>query len=290
MRGKLSAARRRTNTDFWSVVNVTGHRRFSSREESFGYFRWRQLQYLFNDDSIPYTELSGKTVLDFGCGPGDDLVGVVEQSAPSRLIGADISPTSLAEAADRLALHPGDVEFLLLREAEPIPLADRSVDVVLAMGVLHHCPDLDFVLAELARVLEPHGSIYTMVYNRSSVWAHLYVPYIRQIVEGVDREVPFEQAFRRSTDGGDCPYSVCFAPDEFAVVAERAGLVATSRGAAVSVAELRWLSHRLDALGDQRLATEDREFLARLMFDAHGRPVADGLVAGIDAYYELTPA
>jgi SAM-dependent methyltransferase len=280
-----------TNAEYWSRHNVTAHRRFASREDSLAYFRWRQLQYLFNDDSLPYGELSGKVVLDFGCGPGDDLVGIVEQSEPARLIGADVSPTSLSEAHDRLALHgPACVEFVLLREGERLPLEDDSVDVVVSMGVLHHVPALTEVLLELGRVLRADGVIHAMVYNRNSIWAHLYVPYLRQIVELVDSELPFEEAFRRSTDGPECPHSVAFTREQFADAASRAGLTSTLKGAAVSLSELRWLERRLDALEDQRLPPPDREFLAHLTFDEHGRPLSEGVVAGIDTYYELRHA
>ena len=39
-----------------------------------------------------------------------------------------------------------------------INLADESVDLVVAIGVLHHIPNVETVVAELARVLKPGGS------------------------------------------------------------------------------------------------------------------------------------
>jgi SAM-dependent methyltransferase len=277
-----------TNTSYWTGHNVTDHRRFATREESLAYFRWRQLQYLFNDESLPYDGLSGKSVLDYGCGPGDDLVGVVEASVPSRLIGADISRSSLDEAGERLSLHGfAALELIQVLEGEPLPLEDGAVDVVLSMGVLHHCADLDFVLSELARVLRPDGVGYVMVYNRDSIWAHLYVTYLRQIEAGIDADKTFEEAFRSSTDGPGCPYSVAFTGEKFAEQARTAGLSATRTGAAVSLSELRWLGRRLDALEDPRLPVASREFLAHLTFDEHGRPLIRGAVAGIDSYYTL---
>jgi hypothetical protein len=129
--------------------------------------------------------------------------------------------------------------------------------------------------------------MYAMVYNRNSVWAHLYVPYIRQIVQAIDTGLSFEDAFRRSTDGERCPYSVPFTPEEFRAVAAEAGLRARLTGAAISLDEMKWLSLRFDAMIDERLPDPDRSFLARLTFDDYGRPLTDGVVAGIDSYYEL---
>jgi hypothetical protein len=47
---------------------------------------------------MPVAGADGLTVLDFGCGPAYDLVGLAPQSRPRRLIGIDVSQASLAEA------------------------------------------------------------------------------------------------------------------------------------------------------------------------------------------------
>jgi SAM-dependent methyltransferase len=47
-------------------------------------------------------DVRGKTVLDFGCGAGENIVPLVERGA--RVIGIDISPELLALARQRLAL------------------------------------------------------------------------------------------------------------------------------------------------------------------------------------------
>ncbi|MGH3154233.1 MAG: class I SAM-dependent methyltransferase, partial [Streptosporangiaceae bacterium] len=45
----------------------------------------------------------------------------------------------------------------LAADARRLPLADRSVDAVLARGVLHHILNLAAVLGEVRRVLQPGG-------------------------------------------------------------------------------------------------------------------------------------
>jgi ubiquinone/menaquinone biosynthesis C-methylase UbiE len=82
---------------------VTSHRRFRDREDSLKYFSWRCEQY-FDYQHMPVKVPAGNVVLDYGCGPGHDLVGFVEYSRPSRLVGMDVSAASLSEARERLAL------------------------------------------------------------------------------------------------------------------------------------------------------------------------------------------
>lgn len=50
-------------------------------------------------------------MLDYGCGPGNDLVGFGVYSKPARLIGMDVSVSSLDEAKHRLALHGIEAEL-----------------------------------------------------------------------------------------------------------------------------------------------------------------------------------
>ena len=99
---------------YWTRHNVTSHKLFSSRAESLEYFHWRGDQYPGYLELMPVAGHDGCDVLDFGCGPGDDIVGFLEYSRPGRLVGADVSPSSLREAANRARLHPGGAEFVLL--------------------------------------------------------------------------------------------------------------------------------------------------------------------------------
>ena len=151
---RRSSLQPQTSQEFWSAFNVTGHRRFRDREESLRYFWWRSEQYFDYLEHMPVTGQDGKVVLDYGCGPGHDLVGFVEYSRPSRLIGMDVSAASLREAEDRLALHGAKPELVRISESTVrLPLPDASVDYVHCSGVLHHVPDPVGVLRELRRVL-----------------------------------------------------------------------------------------------------------------------------------------
>lgn len=94
-------------------------------------------------------------------------------------------------------------------------------------------------------------------------------------------------AFRRSTDGEDCPVSRCYKPDEFLSIAQQHGFKGRFKGAAISMTEMKCLGARFDAISDRRLSVEHRDFLSELSFNEKGIPVYQGEVAGIDACYLL---
>jgi demethylmenaquinone methyltransferase/2-methoxy-6-polyprenyl-1,4-benzoquinol methylase len=49
-----------------------------------------------------------------------------------------------------------------------LPFADSSVDAVLIVDALHHFPDHDRCLAEVARVLAPGGVLVVREFDRST--------------------------------------------------------------------------------------------------------------------------
>ena len=113
-------------------------------EQSLNHFEWRNSQYPGYIELMPVKNYDNKVVLDYGCGPGNDLVGFSEFSNPKELIGADVSKPSLELAKKRLLLHRKDVRLLHLEEKEnKILLADNSIDLIHSSGVLHHCKNLN---------------------------------------------------------------------------------------------------------------------------------------------------
>jgi ubiquinone/menaquinone biosynthesis C-methylase UbiE len=254
---------------------------------------WRFDEYpMFRELTGLWGEHDGEAVLDFGCGPGNDVVGFALHTGAERIIGIDVSATALSLAADRLALHridPGRVELIQASDTSvEIPLADESVDHVQSQGVIHHMSDPEAALRELHRVLRPGGTGCVMVYNRDSVWFHLWVAYERMIVEGAFAADSVEEAFRRSTDGDDCPISRCYTGNEFSEMCEGAGFQVEYAGGYLSRHELgRLESVGGEAVDDDRLGLEHREFLRGLETDPRGYPLHRGAHAGIGGTYRL---
>jgi len=101
-------------------------------------------------------------ILDVGCGGGATLV---EVSPVGTAIGVDRSAEAL-----RLSRSRGD--FPLIRgDAERLPLADRSVDVVTALDVLEHIRDDRAAVAEVARVVRPGGLVIVTVPAYRWLWS-----------------------------------------------------------------------------------------------------------------------
>lgn len=94
-------------------------------------------------------ELKHRTVLDLACGTGRYGLIALEQGA-QQVIGVDNSMTMLEE---------GHLTSVLLGSVETIPVAAKSVDVIICGLALGHVPQLDSALREMSRVLRPGGCL-----------------------------------------------------------------------------------------------------------------------------------
>jgi ubiquinone/menaquinone biosynthesis C-methylase UbiE len=96
--------------------------------------------------------------LEIGAGTGYFSLNLMQAGAIARATATDISPGMLAtlEAnAERLGLSVKT----MATDAETLPFADESFDLVFGHAVLHHIPDLDQAFSEFARVLRPGGTV-----------------------------------------------------------------------------------------------------------------------------------
>src|SRR5437016_14495621 len=100
----------------------------------------------------------GERVLDLGSGAGtDSLIAAQMVGEHGHVTGIDMTPAMLTKARAAAAeMGATNVEFVE-SEAEQLPFADESFDVVISNGVIDLIPDKDAVLAELHRVLVPGG-------------------------------------------------------------------------------------------------------------------------------------
>lgn len=128
--------------------------------------------------------LDRSAVLDVGCGDGINCL-VMAYLARARVVGADLQlplfdrreagggagPRRLAE--DVMALLDGGVRLAEALEQLPVhftradattlPFPDEKFDVLLSRSALEHIVPVDRALAEMARVVRPHGVIHHAV-------------------------------------------------------------------------------------------------------------------------------
>jgi SAM-dependent methyltransferase len=96
--------------------------------------------------------------LEIGAGTGYFTLNLLQAGFVRRAVCSDISPGMLEVLqgnARRLGLEVATVRG----EAEQLPLADASFDLVFGHAVLHHLPDLPRAFSEFHRVLAPGGML-----------------------------------------------------------------------------------------------------------------------------------
>ena len=100
---------------------------------------------------------AGSTVVDVGTGTGFVAAGLAPRAA--KVIAVDSSPAMLDVAAGNLTALGVDNVTLVEGSVDALPLADDSVDAAVANMVLHHAPDPNAMLTEMARVVRPGGVV-----------------------------------------------------------------------------------------------------------------------------------
>ena len=96
--------------------------------------------------------------LEIGAGTGYFSLNLLQLGLAGRATATDISPGMLTRL-ERSAAELGLEVETVCAEAETLPFADASFDLVFGHAVLHHIPDLERAFAEFRRVLRPGGTV-----------------------------------------------------------------------------------------------------------------------------------
>ena len=96
--------------------------------------------------------------LEIGAGTGYFSLNLLQAGAIERATATDISPGMLATLESNAA-ELGLEVTTAAAEAETLPFADESFDLVFGHAVLHHIPDLRTAFSEFSRVLRPGGTL-----------------------------------------------------------------------------------------------------------------------------------
>ncbi len=92
-------------------------------------------------------------ILDLGCGTGSFQPDLLQRHPQARYIGLDLAPGMIAYARGRF----GRDKLWLVGDAEALPLAAGSVDLVFSSLAFQWCYQPQKLFAELARILTPAG-------------------------------------------------------------------------------------------------------------------------------------
>jgi SAM-dependent methyltransferase len=123
--------------------------------------------------------LEGMSVLDLGCGAGQDCYVLAQLVGPNgSVVGVDMTAEQLAVAERHRAWHAerfgyANVEFRhgYIERLGELGLADASFDLIVSNCVINLVPDKAAVLREARRLLKPGGELYF-----SDVYADRRVP------------------------------------------------------------------------------------------------------------------
>jgi len=118
-----------------------------------------------------FEDALGRDVIEIGVGLGLDHLRWAK-AGPRRLIGVDLTTAAVEHTRARL-MHHGAAGRLLIADAENLPFADASFDLVYSWGVLHHTPNTARAIGEAVRVLRAGGRIRLTVYHTRSLVGYM---------------------------------------------------------------------------------------------------------------------
>ncbi len=103
-------------------------------------------------------DLTGKSVLDIGCGAGGIDLALVRNHHAAHVCGLDVEDPVLAHARVLVARAGLTKRIGLVKAAPgPLPFPPGTFDVVFSKDSIVHIPDKHALMTEIFRVLKPGG-------------------------------------------------------------------------------------------------------------------------------------
>jgi len=103
-------------------------------------------------------DLTGKTVLDIGCGTGAIALSLARDHGAGKVIGIDVEEGVVATATQRMQDAGVDDRVTIQRvDPGPFPFNDATFDIVFSKDSIIHIADKEALAAEAFRVLRPGG-------------------------------------------------------------------------------------------------------------------------------------
>lgn len=149
------------------------HQRYSTNKQGWG-------NWVFEN----YALKPGQTILELGCGSGGMWRGKAGKLPEGlTLVLSDLS-VGMLETARENTREMDFIEYCVM-DAQNIPFADGTLDIVIANHMLYHVPDIRKALSEISRVLKPDGTLYATTVGENNMKT------LVALVEGFDPAIDF---------------------------------------------------------------------------------------------------
>ena len=112
-----------------------------------------------------HASLTGKTVLDIGCGGG--ILSESMAGLGASVTGIDLSEKALGVARLHLLESGKTVDYRMISAEDLAAQAPASFDVVTCMEMLEHVPDPASIIAACSALAKPGGHVFFSTINRN---------------------------------------------------------------------------------------------------------------------------
>ena len=193
----------------WAVArSKPGTKEFFQEIED---YRYEKLHYL--PKLVNFSGHQGRSVLDVGCGVGNDLSRFARAGA--KVTGIDLAPHSIDLARTNFAQRNLHGEFFVMN-GEAMTFPDNRFDVVFCHTVLHFTPSPQKMIAEIFRVLKPDGTAILMTVNRKS-WLNFMHRVANVKIDHLDSPVFYQFTIGEFEQLIDIFHEVNIIPERFPV-------------------------------------------------------------------------
>ncbi|MBL4647364.1 MAG: bifunctional 2-polyprenyl-6-hydroxyphenol methylase/3-demethylubiquinol 3-O-methyltransferase UbiG [Gammaproteobacteria bacterium] len=130
-----------------------------------------------------YAQLTGKNIIDVGCGGGILAESLAQLGA--KVTGIDLSQTSLATAQTHAQQTQLTINYQCIAAEAMAQQHPQQFDTVTCMELLEHVPNPAALIQACATLLKPHGEAFFSTLNRNAksyLHAILGAEYILKLV------------------------------------------------------------------------------------------------------------
>jgi len=122
-----------------------------------------KLQQYFGDDIFDIA--ANKTIIDFGCGEGNQAIEIAKQSPTSHVIGLDIQEHHLEKGTKKAQ------ECSVSDRCQFLTTTDELADIIISKDAFEHFSNPSEILDIMSRLLKPNGYVLAAF---GPTWYHPY--------------------------------------------------------------------------------------------------------------------